>query len=39
MTMIMCPNDLKFLKNQMKFEIFEICQYLMISYEKVIGKI
>jgi hypothetical protein len=38
MTMIVCPNDLKILKIQIQFEIYEICQYLMTSYEKVIGK-
>jgi hypothetical protein len=36
--MIVCPNDLKILKNQIKFEIYEICQYLMISYVKVTAK-
>jgi hypothetical protein len=36
--MIVCPNDLKILKNQIKLEIYEICQYLMISYVKVTAK-
>jgi hypothetical protein len=26
------------IKIQIKFEIYEICQYLIISYVKVIGK-
>jgi hypothetical protein len=36
--MIVCPNDLKILKIQIKFNIYEICKYLMISNVKVIVK-
>jgi hypothetical protein len=37
--MIMCSNDSKILKMQMKFENYEICQYLMISHVRDIVKI
>jgi hypothetical protein len=33
---IVCPNNLKI---QIKFEIYDICQYIMISCVKVIVKI
>jgi hypothetical protein len=37
--MIVCPNDLKILKIQIKFKHYEICTYLMISYANVVLKI
>jgi hypothetical protein len=39
MTMIVCLNDLKILKMYIKFRNYEICQYLMISYVKLVVKI
>jgi hypothetical protein len=37
-TMIVYPNNLEILKIKIKFEIYEFCQYLIISYVKVTGK-
>jgi hypothetical protein len=37
--MIVCPNDLKILKMELKFENYEFFQYLMISYVKNVVKI
>jgi hypothetical protein len=38
-TMIVCPNDLKILKMELKFENYDFFQYLTVSYVKNVVKI